>query len=152
MKIYTSYFYGIRFFKPNMIPISTAKWDPKWFHQNNGQDYVWVDKNNVINGLRAEVFAPGPVASSLCHGGCDPKDPNNCAFLRAYDYQLSQLNYNDIIKRTEDLCERVRTATQFEGEPIAVFIVHEAPDNPCSERAAIQKFFNCEELDLNKLK
>jgi hypothetical protein len=36
-------------------------------------------------------------------------------------------------------------------EPIAVFIVHEAPDNPCSERAAIQEYFRshgieCEEL------
>lgn len=28
MKIYTSYFYMIRFMKPNMIPLSTAKWDP----------------------------------------------------------------------------------------------------------------------------
>ena len=37
MKIMTSYFYAIRFFKPNMIPISTAKWDPKWYHQNKGQ-------------------------------------------------------------------------------------------------------------------
>jgi hypothetical protein len=71
-------------------------------------------------------------------------------FMKMYEIQLAKLDYNDIMKRTEDLCERVRVATQFEGEPIAVFIVHEAPDNPCSERAAIQNYFkshgiNCEE-------
>ena len=72
--------------------------------------------------------------------------------MKMYEIQLAKLDYNDIMKRTEDLCERVRAATQFEGEPIAVFIVHEAPDNPCSERAAIQKFFNCEEIDLTQLR
>jgi hypothetical protein len=69
-----------------------------------------------------------------------------------YKNQLLKLDYDDIIKRTEDLCERVRATTGFEGEPIAVFIVHEAPTNPCSERAAIQEFFKCEELNLETLK
>lgn len=32
MKFYTSYFYKLRFFTPNMLPFSTAKWDPKWYH------------------------------------------------------------------------------------------------------------------------
>ena len=50
----------------------------------------------------------------------------------------------------ERLCEQVRTVTHYEGEPIAVFIVHEAPDNKCSERASIQNYFKnngieCEE-------
>ena len=151
MKVYTSYFYGIRFFKPNMIPISTAKWDPKWFHQNKGQDYVWVDKNNVMNGLRAPVFAPSDATEAFsCAPNCG-KDPTKCMFMKMYEIKLAKLDYNDIMKRTEDLCERVRAATQFEGEPIAVFIVHEAPDNTCSERAAIQKFFQCEELDLKSI-
>ena len=39
MKIYTSYFYQIRFFKPNMIPLSTAKYDPSWFHKGLGWKY-----------------------------------------------------------------------------------------------------------------
>ena len=73
MKIYTSYFYKIRFFKPNMIPISTAMWDPKWYHANQKQDHWFVDKNGVINGLRASVFAPGEVATavSTCGPLCD---------------------------------------------------------------------------------
>ena len=53
--------------------------------------------------------------------------------------------------RTERLCQYVKDFVGFEEDPIAVFIVHEAPDNPCSERAAIQEYFRshgveCEEL------
>lgn len=151
MKVYTSYFYKIRFFKPNMIPISTAKFDPKWFHQNQGQEHWFIDKNGVINGLRAPVFAPGPVASELCKGSCNPKDLDNCNFLRAYKHQLSCLDFDDIMIRTENLCNNVQGVLHFKEEPIAVFIVHEAPDNPCSERIAIQEYFRshgveCEEL------
>ena len=53
MKIMTSYFYQIRFFKPYMIPLSTAKWDPKWFHRNQGQNYQFKDKNGewLFSGL-----------------------------------------------------------------------------------------------------
>ena len=32
MKIRLSYFYQIRFFKKNMIPMSTALSDPEWYH------------------------------------------------------------------------------------------------------------------------
>ena len=151
MKVYTSYFYKIRFFKPNMIPISTALWDPKWYHQNHGSDHWFIDKNGVINGLRAPVFAPGEVASAVSScGSCDHTNYDNCAFLKAYAHQLSLLDINEIMERTETLCEIVRPTVGYEGEPIAVFIVHEAPDNPCSERVAIQEYFRshgikCEE-------
>lgn len=39
MKIYTSYFYMVRFMKPYMIPLSTAKFDPAWFHKELGHKY-----------------------------------------------------------------------------------------------------------------
>ena len=151
MKVYTSYFYKIRFFKPNMIPISTAKFDPKWYHQNQGNEHWFIDKNGVINGLRAPVFAPGEVATavSTCGPQCQ-NNPNSCAFINAYKHQLSLLDFNDIMRRAEDLCNNVKGTLHFNEEPIAVFIVHEAPDNPCSERAAIQEYFRshgieCEE-------
>ena len=104
-----------------------------------------------MNGLRAPVFAPSDATEAFsCAPNCG-KDPTKCMFMKMYEIQLAKLDYNDIMKRTEDLCERVRAATDFAGDPIAVFIVHEAPDNPCSERAAIQKFFQCEELDLKSI-
>ena len=141
MKIYTSYFYKIRFFKPNMIPISTAKWDPRWFHQGYGKNYVWFDNNGVINGLRAEPFAPDYRCDGLCSGSCEPKDPDNCLFLKQYFYQLKELDFNNIMERLENLANKVKATTNFSEEPIIVLIVHEADDNVCSERGAIQKWF-----------
>ena len=143
MKIYTSYFYQIRFMKPYMIPLSTAKYAPKWFHQNKGQSYQWKDKNGVWNGLRAPEFAPGPVCEGLCEGSekCNKKNPDSCLFLNAYRYQLDQLDYNDIIKRCENIANHVKMHEQFQEEPIIILLVHEAKDNPCSERKPIQEWF-----------
>ena len=50
MKLAISYFYQIRFFKPYMIPVSTAHWDPAWYHDWAGAAHVFVDKRGVING------------------------------------------------------------------------------------------------------
>ena len=58
MKFYTSYFYQIRNFTPNMIPLSTACGDPLWFHKGMDNGYTFFDKNGVINGLRAEMLHP----------------------------------------------------------------------------------------------
>lgn len=98
----------------------------------------------------ADVFAPGPITDSLCRGACNPKEPESCMFLRAYMHQLNQLNFDEIMERTEKLCKAVQPTVGYEGEPIAVFIVHEAPNNACSERVSIQNFFRnngieCEE-------
>ena len=140
----TSYFYQIRFFTPNMIPLSTAVWDPRWFHQNTGDQKVqWKDKNGVWNGLRAEPFAPGPLCDNLCRGPeyCDGGDPMKCAFLRTYRTQLDQLDFKDIIKRIYTIGKAVQEREGFEEEPIVVLIVHEATSNPCSERRVIQEWF-----------
>ena len=48
MKLAISYFYKIRFFQPWMIPISTAAWDPKYYHDNKGKDYLFVDTINIL--------------------------------------------------------------------------------------------------------
>ena len=144
MQIMTSYFYQIRFFTPNMIPLSTAVWDPRWYHQNTGdQKYQWKDKNGVWNGLRAEPFAPGPLCDNLCRGPeyCDGGDPMKCAFLRTYRTQLDQLDFKNIIKRIYTIGKAVQEREGFEEEPIVVLIVHEATSNPCSERRVIQEWF-----------
>ena len=85
MKFALGYFYQVRFFTPNMIPVSTALSDPKWYHQNKGSQFTFLDKNNVINGLRCEELAPGPLCQGLCLGkknsGCEPL---TCEFLKIY--------------------------------------------------------------------
>ena len=147
MQIYTSYFYQLRFFPKNAIPLSTAMWDPKWFHDFKDQSYVFVDKRGIMNGLRATPFVPGPSCNNLCRGkeACFDARPQICPFLRAYEAQLNSLSIVDIEHRMTVLGEKVREATHFQGEPIFIYLVHEAPSNPCSERIKIQQYFNCNE-------
>ena len=140
MEIYTSYFYQIRFFPKNLIPLSTAVWDPKWFHDNQGQDHQFKDKRGVINGIRATIFAPGPDLNGYCGPSCGMKPPN-CKFLSGYSAQLSRLNFEEVIQRFESLRMRI-----LENEPSLdnvnfALIVHEAPINKCSERVPIQQWF-----------
>ena len=40
----------------------------------------------------------------------------------------------------------------LDHEPEIVLLVHEAPDNPCSERQVLQEAFQCQELDYKNLK
>ena len=104
MKIYTSYFYNIRFFPSNLIPLSTAMSDPKWYHDFKDQDYVFYDKRGVLNGLRAAPFAPRSNLAGLCYGAesCQ-QNPENCPFLVNYLNQLRHLDFTEIIDRFKKL-------------------------------------------------
>ena len=53
MQIYTSYFYQIRNFKKNMVPVSTAITDPAWYRPPQGKEY-YIDKRGIVCGLRYE--------------------------------------------------------------------------------------------------
>ncbi len=125
--------------KPYMIPLSTAIWGPKWFKQG----HPWKDKNGVWNGLRADVFAPGEICQNLCRGPetCATHDPQICLFLKTYSYQLDQLDFNDVITRIERLGKYVQSLEHFTEEPMGILLVHEAPQNACSERRVIQEWF-----------
>ena len=143
MEIYTSYFYQIRFMKPYMIPLSTACFAPRWYHQNHNQNFVWKDKNGVWNGLRAEVFAPGPLCEGLCRGPetCATGSPQTCLFLKTYRYQLDLLDYDDVVARCERMGNYIQSLEHFSEEPVIILLVHEAKTNPCSERRVIQEWF-----------
>ena len=144
MKVKISYFYKVRFFKPNEIPISTALGDPKWFHANKSQEYVYRDKRGIVNGLRAPVFAPGRLCEGLCSGpkGCRAAAPN-CQFLQMYHVQLKHIDFEEIMRELECLCN------EYNGDTI-VLLVHEAPDNPCSERSMIIKWFEENNYELKE--
>lgn len=139
MQIYTSYFYQVRFMKPNMIPLSTAVYGPKWYKQG----HPWKDKNGVWNGLEAKMFAPGPSCEGLCRGPetCSTRSPQSCDFLKAYRNQLDLLDYKNIIARCERIGNFIQKRENFPEAPIIIFLVHEAPQNPCSERRVIQEWF-----------
>lgn len=139
MKIYTSYFYQIRNFPPTLIPLSTAKYDPKWYHEGKSQDHTFIDARGVVNGLRIHAFAPA--ASYGCEDGKSCKQtPGECTFIKAYQDQLKSIDFKILMKLLNAI------GGEFSGylnnqEISFAFIVHEAPDNPCSERGSIQDWF-----------
>lgn len=153
MKFAISYFYQIRNFKKNMIPISTALFDPLWYHDFKEKNHIFIDKRGIVNGLRALDFYPGKSCEGLCHGKeeCGGA-PESCAFLREYRKQLDKIDLKIFIKECNNLLSRLKNKIELEGEPIFVFIVYEAPSNPCSERRVLIDYFKdnnieCEELE-----
>lgn len=130
-----------------MIPLSTAMWDPKWYHEGQKQNHWFIDKHNVINGLRAEPFIlPLEQYQELeyidkaCGKDCGQSAPN-CYFMKNYEKYLDTLDIDDIIYRCKDISKRVQAVNHFEGEPEIVFIVHEPKTCDCAERPVIQKWF-----------
>lgn len=140
MTIYTSYFYMVRFFPENLIPISTAVWDPKWFHDNKDQSYQFKDKRGVINGIRAPIFAPGPDLGGYCGPSCG-MEPKNCQFLLRYGLQLSNLDFENVMQRFRSLRDGILAREPSLKDVNFALIVHEAPSNSCSERVPIQQWF-----------
>lgn len=143
MKIYTSYFYMIRHFPKSLIPVSTAKWDPKWYHDGQDQKHIFIDKRGIYNGIRLEELSPGVECEGMCSGNCMVKDTKSCLFLRTYKRQLYRLNFKETVERLEEIARVVKRFGVDNGEveyDIAL-IFHEAPNNPCSERGAVQEWF-----------
>ena len=143
MRIYTSYFYQVRFFPPNAIPLSTAVWDPKWYHANKKQDHVFRDSRNVINGMRIPLLMPDKSCDGDCRGreNCKNPDPSTCDFLKHYRDQLDKINFQNFINELQVIASNTQQMLGFREDPIICLIVHEAPSNPCSERVAIQNWF-----------
>jgi len=141
MKIYTSYFYQIRFFKPYQIPLSTAMWDPKWYHEFKGQDHTFVDKNGVLNGLRAQIFClPEEQYNDECGKPCWFAPPD-CPFMTKYYEYLSSLDFDNIMDRCNKSCEKVKQKLGFIEEPELILIVHEPKSCKCAERPVLQRWF-----------
>ncbi|MCM1324386.1 MAG: hypothetical protein NC218_09505 [Acetobacter sp.] len=152
VKIYTSYFYQLRFFPKHYIPISTAIFDPKWFHDNKGPNYVFKDKRGVYNGIRCNPLHPGPLCTGLCNGtrGCLSL-PGDCLFLQAYRVQLNAINFPQFMQGLEALVNRVCEKENFTEELVVVFLVYETPDNPCSERQPLLDWFQSHGIDAKEL-
>ena len=154
MKLATSYFYQIRNFKPYMIPFSTAMYDPDWFHDYQSIKHNFLDKNEVVNGLRISELVPNKDCANLCHGTdfCLESGPNECDFLKTYQRQLEEINYDKMIMKLQVICDRVQRQLRFKEEPIAVFMVYEVPSKLCSERQIIHKVMNDKGYYIEELK
>lgn len=133
----------VRFMTPTDIPMSTAVWDPKWFHDFQDQEHMFRDKRGVLNGLRASMFAPDDTCKDLCRGPqfCSIVDPSSCKFLVAYRKQLDKLDARRFVAFLEQLTPMLIDATGQSGPFNHILMLHEAVGNPCSERAVIQQWF-----------
>jgi hypothetical protein len=132
MKLYTSYFAQLRKFPPNLIGLSTAVWNPKWRPMGK-------DKRGVIC-VDCPPFKPGRECEGLYEGKCNPKHPEDCAFIKAYKNQLDKLNIVSIQESLGKLANQIARDEKFTDIDFA-FLVYETPTNPCSERVAIQQYF-----------
>jgi len=126
---------------PNCICFSTALSDPHWFHNDMNKFHTFVDSNGVLNGLRCPPLVPGPRCYNLCSGpnGC-AQQPSSCDFLLNYRKQLDSINLIWLFEKLNQRVEHTRTMLNFKARPHVIFLVHEAPDNPCSERWVIQSW------------
>ena len=150
MKFYITYFYNVRFFKSNQIPISTAVWDPKWYHNGTADQTVcFIDKNNVMNGIKEEKLSPATLEHVWCGPECSQKsDVPDCCFLKAYHKYLQTVDFQYVISECARVSEEVRKVTKYIGEPEIVLLVHEKEDNPCSERVPLQEYFEANGIEL----
>lgn len=160
MKVYISDFYHIRLFKPNMIPIAvTGSW-PYWMYEYNHQKTgnFFLDKNNVINGIREEMFFDGykdrfECLSEKC-GEAKPcpyldKVPH-CQFMDSYLDYLRTLDINKLFLEFDRVSKEVELINHYVGEPIIVLIVYESSKCSCAERPCIQQWFRENGYELNE--
>ena len=145
MKLYTSYFAQLRKFPRNLVGLSTAHWNPKWRPMGK-------DKRGVIC-VDCPPFKPGRECDGLCNGSCNPKHPQDCAFLKTYKAQLDKLNLTKIQDSLGKLAVQIALDEGFQDIDFA-FLVYETPSNPCSECVPIQQWFKehnieCEEWQPN---
>lgn len=154
MKIRTSYFYQIRHFKKNMIPISTCIWDPKWYHNfTDDYNYIFFDKRNILNGLRIESIIEQGRYSNLGpdYCPCDKKEYQTCSFLQNYRKNLEKIDFIKMYKDMQELAINYQKDKHITEEIILVLIVYETPSNHCSERQALQDYFQSHGIDCTEL-
>ena len=155
MRIATSYFYQIRNFKKNMIPVSTAMSDPEWYRPPKEKEYYY-DKRGIVCGLRYEPLIVQGLGEHICP--CElhdemllhPEKSGLCATMMEYRLLLEQVDFDRMIKGFEHCANKFKSIS--DEEPIIVLMVYEAPSNPCSERWALQDYFkshgwDCKELE-----
>lgn len=154
MKYFISFFHKLRYFDETCIPVSTAYFDPAWLNTQNGK-HCWVNENNVLVGIREDSFlmSEDEIPEEMCSGKpCkyQVKFPD-CEFLKAYWKHLQKIDFDGyLIPELNRVAEEVRKITHFEGEPKIILMVHEKPDNPCSERASLIRLFKEHGIELKE--
>lgn len=139
MKFYVSYFYKIRFFPKSLVPVSTAVWDPKWYHDFSGNDYVFRDKRDVVNGLRIPILNSSKIYADECCcndtvGWKYDGSGEYCDFMNKYYEYLKTLPFDKVI-------ENLKTVNKMVPDADVCLMVHEPTHKPCGERRPLVKWF-----------
>ena len=158
----TSYFYKIRFFKKNMIPLSICMYDPKWY-------ITGKDKNDQRYGLRCNgdsgvqsdknllsFLVPQEYHSDTDCECCNNKGNIHCDYLNRYRNQLHKyidgseelllsqilneikINYPDHINGHDG----VNNGDNNDNNLAVVFIGFEISSVSCSERFILSEYIN----------
>ena len=159
MKIYITSFSSIRYFTPNIIPISTAGgcgW-PWWLlkSDNHKEGDFYLNKNNVMIGIQEEALSfPKERFESLeeqCQKDCPYKNKApNCQFMSEYYNYLKTLDFNSILSNFEKAAKDVKKINEYIDEPIIALLVYEGIDCPCAERPVLKRWFKDNGYDLEE--
>ena len=145
MEYFITYFQNVRYLTEEYIVIDTSIWAPKWLDPSNGKRQ-YINENNVLIGIKEESFLipEDEIPEEMCNGKPCPyinKHPH-CQFLDAYEKHLAKIDFNGyLIPELHRVAEEVRKITHYKGEPKIILLVHEKPDNPCSERLCLIRLF-----------
>lgn len=154
MQYFISYFQQLRHMTDSaIIPIDTSYFAPKWLDPSNGTKQ-YVNEHNQIIGIKAEelLMTEEETPEEMCSGKpCQYIDKfPECAFLKAYWNHLKKLDFNKLLQDFLRVAEDVRKITHYEGEPKIVLLVHEKPDNLCSERGPLIRLFKEHGIELKE--
>lgn len=141
IKLYISYWWQVRNFPKNLVGLNTTVWPPKYRPLGKDNRGVWV--------LDCPPLKPGASCNNLCRGDCNPKHPHNCNFLQKYKQQLDAIDFNEFMTKLNVIKEKISSGEQLQDIAFA-FIVFEAPNNPCSERVMIRKWFSEHDIDIQE--
>jgi len=159
MKIVITDFYHIRLFKPNMIPIATTGDWPYWLFSYNKvkKGEFFLDSNNVINGIKEELFSNFKFEFEKLTEKCGEAKPcpyldkvPHCQFMEHYYSYLQKQNFNYLLSEFKRVAEEVKQINNYEGEPVICLIVYESSKCKCAERPCIIKWFKDNNYDLKE--
>lgn len=171
MKIWISYFNNIRNFNEHLIPVSTAMYDPKWYHDDSyDKSKTFVDKRGVVNGLRCNrltlpiykwdaLVETGHQCSRMCQF-----NPNECKFMKLYSQYLKTVDFEKVMSQLKTYRREVAEffyKIEHPNFPFLlkdeelddyeiVLIVHEKPDCKCAERPVLIEWFKQYDVDVQE--
>ena len=155
MKYFITYFQNVKYITDSSsILIDTSIWAPKWLDPSNGKRQ-YINENNLLIGIKEESFlmTEDEIPAEMCSGKpCKYIESfPNCQFLCAYRQHLDKIDFeNYLIPELNRIAEDVRKITHYQGEPKIILLVHEKPDNLCSERGPLVELFKKHGLDLKE--